>query len=703
MHSKSRLMGLACALQALIAVPAMAEEASAAEGEDGTETIYIVAQRAARTSKGATGLDLTIAETPQSVTVIDRETLDRFGTDEVNDILRLTTGVNVESAETDRTYYNARGFDILSMQVDGIGMPIDELVAGALDTAPYEKIEVVRGANGLLTGTGNPSGTINYVRKRPTNAFRAAAELTLGAWNRRRLEADVSGPIVASERWAARAVAAVEDKDTWLDLYHHRRKLFYGVVDGQLGERTTLAFGYTRHESDSDGVLWGALPFLYTDGTQAQFDVAATIAMRWTYWNVRTDCVFAELGVRLNPDWQFKSVLTYDALDEHSVLFWTFPSVLETGTGLGLYGWPGKYDQRSTVLLSDSSVSGTFQLWGQRHEATLGLGLAREHGRYYGYPDPNTEADPYYYAMPAFPGWTGDEVPRPAFGARYLGAETRERLHRLYGATRLRATDALKFVIGFNAVDARSRGFSFGTPADESERALSPYLGAVWSVTDHLNLYASYSDIYQPQSVVTVNLEPLGSAQGKSYEAGIKSEWLDHRLMAAAAVFKAEQDNLQEFVGYTGTDFIAYYAGINVRSTGYEIELSGRPHAALRLQAGYTHLQLEDPQGAPTRTFIPRDTFKFLATWRPPRFTGLELGASLRWQSAIHVDLDAGTVRQPAYAIYGLQASYQAGDHLVLNATLDNVADTRHIASLQWDQAFYGEPRNLNLSATWKF
>jgi outer membrane receptor for ferric coprogen and ferric-rhodotorulic acid len=701
MQSKPGLIGSLCG--ALLRGAAWAQEVAPDAGEGQPETVLIVAEREARTSKGATGLDLSLAETPQSVTVIDRETLDQFGADDVNDILRLTTGVNVESPETDRTYYNARGFDILSMQVDGIGMPIDELVAGALDSALYDKIEVVRGANGLLTGTGNPSGTVNYVRKRPTNVFGASAELTLGAWDRRRVEADVSGPIVESGRWAARAVGVVEDKDTWLDLYHHQRQLFYGVIDGQLGERTTVALGYSQQDSDSDGVLWGALPFLYSDGTQAEFDESATISMRWTYWNVHTDSAFAELGVRLNRDWQLKTVLTYDSFREHSELFWTFPSVLESGTGLGVYGWPGKYEQRATALLSDTALSGAFELWGQRHEATLGLGLARSRGRYYGYPDPNTDADPYYYAMPAFPGWTGDEVPRPAFGSRYLGAETREHLHRLYGALRLGATDALKFVVGFNAIDAESKGFSFGTPADKSERALSPYLGAVWSVTNSVNAYASYSDIYQPQSVVTVDLQPLGSAQGKSYEAGLKGEWFDRKLLAVVAAFKAAQDNLQQFVGYTGTDFIAYYEGINVRSQGYEVELTGRPHDSFRIQAGYTHLSLEDPQGEATRTFIPRDTLKLLATWKVPALAGLELGASLRWQDAIHLDLDAGRIRQGAYAIYGLQAGYRPNQHLVLNATLDNVTDEKHLGSLQWDQAFYGEPRNLNLSATWKF
>src|SRR5690606_39476347 len=87
------------------------------------EEVLIVGKRLNRTSKGATNLPLSLAETPQAVTVVDREFIDSFGFDDVNDVLALTTGVNVEEVETDRTYYTSRGFDIKSMQVDGTGLP----------------------------------------------------------------------------------------------------------------------------------------------------------------------------------------------------------------------------------------------------------------------------------------------------------------------------------------------------------------------------------------------------------------------------------------------------------------------------------------------------------------------------------------------------------------------------------------------------
>lgn len=692
-----RHLSLVTGALASLALPTHAQDATA------PQQILIQAAREQRSSKGATGLDLSLAETPQSITVFDRATLDAFGLDTVNGALRQATGINVESTETDRTYYNARGFDIRSFQVDGVGMPFDSLIVGALDTALYERIEIVRGANGLLTGTGNPSGTVNYVRKRPTNGLQASAQATLGSWNRKRLEADVSTPLVAGGQWAMRVVAVGEDKDGWLQHYGHRRGVLYGVVDGQLGDDATLTFGVTRQDSRSRGVLWGALPLLYSDGTQSDFDPSATTTQRWTYWNVKTDSAFAELTLRLGADWRLRSELRQERMDEASELFWTYPSVIDRASGAGIYGWTGKFDQATRRTLSDTSLAGRFRVFGREHEVTLGLSLARSRTDYLSHPDPVLAADAAAYPMPAFPGWTGDEVARPAFGPAELSARWHEHLYRLYGATRLNLADTVKLVLGFNAVDADKQGFSFGTPANQNERAVSPYVGATWRVSDAVNAYASYSDIYQPQSTVDRALQPVGSARGKSYEAGVKSEWFERRLLATLAVYQARQDNLEQFVGYTGTDFTAYYEGVSVEARGWELELSGRPLPSLQLNAGFTQTALKDPQGGRARPFIPRHSLKLMAQWRVPGARGLELGASARWQDATYVDLAAGRVSQGAYAIAGLQASYPLGDRLKLSAGIDNLTDRKHLASLQYDQAFYGEPRNVNLRLAWTY
>ncbi|MBB4096478.1 TonB-dependent receptor plug domain-containing protein [Sphingomonas kyeonggiensis] len=83
-----------------------------------------------------TGLAPTPRETPQSITIFDRTRIDDFALTNVNDQIAQLPGIHVERVETDRTYFNSRGFDVSNFQVDGIGMPLFRGIEfGDLDSA----------------------------------------------------------------------------------------------------------------------------------------------------------------------------------------------------------------------------------------------------------------------------------------------------------------------------------------------------------------------------------------------------------------------------------------------------------------------------------------------------------------------------------------------------------------------------------------
>ena len=240
-----------------------------ADVEAKLEKIEIVGIRQNCISEGATGLALEIDETPQSISVISAEQLKNYSAFNINDALRLAPGINVEEWETNRTNYTSRGFEIKNTQIDGVGLPNDwGIVTGAMEAYGYEKIEVIRGANGLLTGVGNASGTLNYVRKRPKNENGGEIGVSVGSWDFKRLQADYSLLLTESGSWAARFVAAAEDKESYLDGLENNREFFSAVVDGQLTDNSTVTMGYSYQDADTDGNTWGGLVYNYTDGTQ---------------------------------------------------------------------------------------------------------------------------------------------------------------------------------------------------------------------------------------------------------------------------------------------------------------------------------------------------------------------------------------------------------------------------------------------------
>jgi outer membrane receptor for ferric coprogen and ferric-rhodotorulic acid len=700
MLRKWGLAGLVPVLAWSVTVPAaVSDQAIEPTGENRIEEIMIHGVRENRTSRGALVLPISLFDTPQSVTILDRSFMDAFGLRTINEALDQVTGVNVEAVETERTYYNSRGFDIKSMQVDGIGLPFNWNVVGNLDTFIYDKVEVIRGANGLLTGVGSPSGTINYIRKRPTNERNITTSVTGGSWDKYRFEGDASTPLNASGSWAGRLVGAAESGDSYLDNYENERGIVSGILEGQVGERTILAFGYSQQNNNSKGVMWGALPMLYSDGEQTDYDDSTSTTMDWTNWDTEIKTPFAEITYAFSPNWNLQSTVTYISYDETSELFYTYGTPDRT-TGEGLFGWPGNYKTTSDRYLLDNTLVGKVDAFGQTHEVLLGASFSHADNKYEQRDAPAD--DPAWGALPSFPGWTGHEIAEPAWGPSQLMSDWDSDFGRLFGVAHINVTDALKLIAGFNAIDVQTNGYSFSEPQDANDSEVSPYIGATYLVTDNVNLYASYSDIYEPQAEMDENFKPLGPAEGKSYEAGVKAELLDQRLLATFAVFSARQDNYAEYGDVI--DGVQLYDGVDVESEGFEVELAGAITENWLMQTGFTSMDLKDPHGnGDVRTYIPEMTFNLGTRYNIAAVPGLQVGSTVKWEDDVYVDNGFSVIRQDAHAVLSGFISYAFLDRYEVRLNGYNLTDEKYLASLYWDQAFYAPPINWSATVTVKF
>jgi outer membrane receptor for ferric coprogen and ferric-rhodotorulic acid len=700
---KSRLLRAAAplAIAAAIAVPHAALAADESMADDAAErsTIVVSAVREEPAPAAATALPISVVDTPQSVTIVERDYLDDFGFDDINEALRLVTGVNVERAETDRTYYNSRGFDIKAMRVDGLGLPnIWGVYAGQLDTAVFDSIEVVRGANGLLTGTGNPSGTINYIRKRPTGQTRAFAEISAGSWDRYRMEGDVDLALTEDGSWGLRVVGAAQTGDSYLRDYESSRTVIQGILSGKLAEGVEVVLGYTRQDGQADSPLWGALPLLNTDGTQTDYPVGTSTAQDWAYWNTHDATAFGELHVDLSQDWTLSTSLTRKDYSEPSRLFYVYGTP-DAETGLGLYGNPGGYFQTNNGWIADAQLTGKVHALGREHEVTLGAQYADSSLHYLAYPV--DASDPAWGALPALPDWTGEEVAMPAFDTPYEASDVQYRIYRAYGAARLAVTDRLKLIGGFNFIDVAATGASFGTDYSRQESAISPYVGLTYAIAPQVNLYASYSDLFEPQSEIGTDLQPLGSAKGQSMEGGIKGNFLDGRLFASLTAFSSRQSNVPEAVDFV-PPYGTLYRGITVESTGLEAELGGLLADGLTVQGGVSHLlSLEGEDGAAVRTYTPRTTANLSLRWQV--LPALAVGTAVRWQDAISLTNAIGTIRQGDYATVQLFAKLDLTQSMAVTLNVANATDHKYLQSLYWDQSFYAAPRNVTAAVQWRF
>lgn len=693
-------LALACAL--LLAGGAQAAEPAAAQPDEQplpeVQTVTVTGSAdkqsyLAGDSASATRLDLSLRETPQSVSVVTRAKMDDFRLNSINDMLASTPGVTVESVETDRVYYTARGFDITNFQYDGVGIPfVFGNVTGNFDTALYDRVEVVRGANGLMSSTGNPSATVNFLRKRPGTRLAAAAGLTIGAWGNKRLDADVSVPL--GEDWAARVVLARDQGNSWLDRYALRKTVASVILEGRLTPDDKVAAGYTYQKSASTGNMWGALPLYYTDGSPTAYARSANTGANWSYQNVAVNSTFGEWTHRFGNGWSGKATVTYNLSPSSSRLFFV-SGIQDRATGLGLTSYSADYSSKFKQTLGDLALTGGFDLAGRRHDVSLGaawaeskIGSYSAYGTDIGSSLPGTTAVDGSYAEPLF---------GPGMDA---GGYTDKRKNA-YAAVRWNLADDWKLLTGANTVKVDTRGSSYGVDSYRSASKTTPYAGLVVDINRTLSAYASYTAIFNAQSEIDASRRTLAPAEGKTAELGLKSELFDGKANLSGAIFKTRQTNLAQLEGYLGVD--AYYSGVNAESKGVELEFSGQLARNWQASIGFAQMSMHGDGGADVKTYIPRRTLRSATTYRLASMPALKVGASLNWQSRIFLQDPTALIHQGGYAVLGLMAQYDIDPHLSLRANLNNATDKTYLKSLYWNQSYYAAPRNASVSLNWTY
>lgn len=697
----------ALALLVANAAPVFAAEADVAEVES-SDSIIVTGVNAPTTS--STGLPLTFMETPQSVTIIDQQRIQDFALTSMKELLKQVVGVNVDDQETDRTTYTSRGFDVTNFQIDGVGLPLlDNLTFGDTDSFQYERIDIIRGANGLTTGVGNPSAVINYIRKRPLAESRVTATAYVGSWNQWRGEADVSAPI--NDDWGVRAFGAHEESKSYLDKYSFNRDLFGIVMSGKITPDLTATAGYTRQQKMSDSPSWVGLYLNYSDFTPIDYGRSANAAPPWAYWNNTNDDVFGELAYSLG-EWTVKGTLTYRGFDSVSRIM--NPNYLpDRATGFYL-GDTSEFETHDDRVMGDLNASGSVHAFGQEHKLTMGVSYARGHVKEYQGRAVDTGNGLGAIVLPDFNGPDRFNPALPSYNPKTLAKDVTTTLWRAFFATQINFTDQLHMVGGVSYAKLKDDGFSYGQPFDTNQGEFNPYAGLLFDLTSSLTAYASYTTIFYPQNFLDINRRQLDPVKGKNIEAGLKANLFDKRFYATAAIFRSEQTGLARSAGSIPDpvfgNFFYYVAEDRTRSEGFELEVAGRVAQNWSVSGGYTKLSIKDGNGVKTRSFVPRQTFKFSTTYTLPEFNNASIGAQLRWQSSIKSDdLFPGAyvpINASAYTVVDLQAGVDVIDNLRASLVVRNVTNKLYYTSLVYGSygiGQYAAPRNFTASLSYRF
>jgi TonB-dependent siderophore receptor len=669
---------------------------------------------AQRFTDSATRLNLSPRETPQSITVVTRQMIEDKGLSTVEQVLQHTPGVSMVGDASQNSQIFVRGFYMESgIQVDGLNttsaQPIYEgSISQGLDPAIADRVEVVKGAAGIVAGLGSPSASVNFIRKRPTSEFQASAEASVGSWNRLSGEVDIGGPVNADGSVRARLVTAVRHGNSYIDRYGYDKSVFYGVVDADITPSTTVSLAVDHQRSDTDGAFnYSSNPAFYLDGGTFRPSVSFSTGQDWTYWNVRQTSVTPTLEHRFDNGWLGKIALRHAEASIDRVSFYPGEYV-DRSTGMMVGAWgPANADRslrQSDTDSLDAYATGRFDWLGRKHDLAVGMNYGRNDFSMATY---NSDT------LPAYGIGTG-AIAAPAISS----TATYDQLYSqqqagLFATARFNPTDALKLMLGGrfsnwqHTTDDRANGSSNTV---RHNNIFTPYLGVVYELGRNTSLYGSYTGVFRPVTYYGADGKLLEPAEGSNAEIGVKFGLLEDRLNLSLAAYQSKEDNYPEWAdqGRLPSGEWIYKSVDGVKTTGFEAELSGRLAPGWEVSGGYTFNRAKDATGAAKLTYVPKHQVKLSLNHKVD--AALTLGGSLRWQSSSYYDTTiyaaspSITVRQEqkAYALLDLMARWQFTPRYAVTVNLNNVFNKVYNRSI-WGYADYGEPRNVVVSLRAKF
>ncbi|WP_380873950.1 TonB-dependent receptor [Sphingomonas sp. DBB INV C78] len=168
----------------MVAAPAFAQEAPAAEAESGgLEDIVVTAQKRSES----------LQDTPLAISAVTADTIEARGIRDISNLTAIAPSINVATApgSSSNTNIFIRGIGDqepiltsdapVSLYVDGI--VLGRSTGAVFDLVDLERIEVLRGPQGTLYGRNTIGGAVNLISAKPAKEFGGKLKFSYGSFD----------------------------------------------------------------------------------------------------------------------------------------------------------------------------------------------------------------------------------------------------------------------------------------------------------------------------------------------------------------------------------------------------------------------------------------------------------------------------------------------------------------------------------------
>lgn len=607
----------------------------------------------------------------QSISVISEKLIEDQGALTITEVARNVPGVTLfGSYGGNRESMSIRGYRGTPVLKNGIRMDSDfRTSSGVTDMQGIESLQVIRGASaitqGMANGLGSAGGVINLVTKTPRFTNTGNIGLRVGSWNQIRTTFDVQRTVGENKNFAFRVNGAYEQADSYRDIINKDKIYVNPSLAWKIDDKTEFIaeFDYLKGNATPDrgtfntkgitenGLIDMGSRFLGFDIDNEEMEVfsyAARITRQLTdKINVRAAWMSNfntrdQLGSTISGNGESRRRgMAHSFKDDRNSTFQIDVMGKEFVFGKFKWSWQVGYDLTTTRTDSRTATGIT-----NVNSDVASTGPINNH----------IELTPEQWAQ------------------LELGASTMENMTSYGFLTQQQLTYAEKFKL------VAAARYSYAN--DYKDSAIDPMVGLMYSPTENINIYGTYATTTSLRSAAQNMIDgtKAGASVTDQFEAGIKTSWFHDRLRANVNYFNMNQDNLtyQYYDPETNAATNFYdYAG-NLRRSGLEVEVTGRPLTNLQVLLGYSYVdagynnspsyvQGSRPMNSPYTTANAWVQYKFQNT--KSFVDGLSASVGVYYTGSRPVN-DQATSRDSHGNIMNGAAPFLMPDYTTLNAQL---------------------------------
>ncbi len=618
--------------------------------------------------------DTLLRDTPQSVTVITQKQLQDQAPLSMTEAMRYVPGIGVSSGEGNRDAVVFRGNRSTGdFYIDGMRDDVQHF----RDFYNIDRIEVLKGPNGMIFGRGGSGGVINRVRKKANWAPIHEIKFSAGTYDHKRFSLDVGH--VINDMVAIRLNGLFEDSENFRDGFELQR---YGVTPTITIKPTNRTKVVIHAELfDDERIADRGIPSFMG----SPFNTKRSTFFGGPVARSPTDTTAMSIGMLI--DHKFNNNVTIRNRT-HYANFDKFYQNVFAGSSVNTAGMVtlGAYNDTTERenFFNQTDLLLSFDTWRFNHKMVTGVEVGRQvtdqvrlRGHFNGVS--TTEV-----VSASFPN-TATPITFFNRGLQDSNNHVSNSLVSVFIQDQIEILPQLHAVLGvrYNRFEVDFKRKDFLQPELKSrDDLIDPRFGLIFKPIEQVSIYGSYSLSHQPRAgdqlkSITVTNATLAPEKFTNIEGGIKWDILPN-LAATTAFYQLDRDNVILPTGIAGVSFL----GKGSRVRGVEAGINGQITDAWSIIGAYAYQ--EGTLDATNKTLgeLPKHTYSI---WNRYDFTpwfGAAFGVIGR-SNMFTTTTNAVTL--PAFtrvdaALYG-----RINKYLRAQVNIENLFDVNYIAAANND------------------